>query len=454
MATNKHSKVWVCRTNSSPTRIRIPFSVSTPLLSPDVAPPSRNSPVGVDIQDDFLVDDLREAILHKYPQSFGKHHDAADLSLRIMSRTGLGRLLSPEENVLRVLREEYPDGQKSSEAWSVVTSGGRDNYSRWWLETGGVDVSGLSRGISPGYYVPNTAGSMGSEAIYQQQQEYFPHVPMTGITPPGEYPPRGRPLVVGRPGGRPPLRTGRTQDIFPVRRYEGNNTTSLGVEPTSASGTEQGRASPDTVRYGTAIRPGQIPQGRTPPPTEYPVRLRQYPQTNKTNLTPSSQGFQMQLPPTNVAPMPPKVPSPLSGPPQTRAPLPSRPQVATIPPLEKLSPQSPNPPASATISPATRRRGNTVTSLPGEDPTRTQTVAAPVQKQEKDNVPKKSSIGLIPPINVLIVEDNIINAQILQVFFKKRNLKHATAVNGKEAVEKWRQGGWHLVLVPHWADFD
>jgi hypothetical protein len=35
----------------------------------------------------------------------------------------------------------------------------------------------------------------------------------------------------------------------------------------------------------------------------------------------------------------------------------------------------------------------------------------------------------------------------LEVFFRKRKLKYATAVNGKEAVEKWRQGGWHLVLV-------
>ena len=69
-------------------------------------------------------------------------------------------------------------------------------------------------------------------------------------------------------------------------------------------------------------------------------------------------------------------------------------------------------------------------------------------KTEKDAVPTKNSVlGVIPPINVLIVEDNIINAQILEAFFRKRKLKYATAVNGKQAVEKWRQGGWHLVLV-------
>jgi osomolarity two-component system response regulator SSK1 len=68
-------------------------------------------------------------------------------------------------------------------------------------------------------------------------------------------------------------------------------------------------------------------------------------------------------------------------------------------------------------------------------------------EKELPTANKTSAIGVIPPINVLIVEDNFINAQILEAFFRKRKLKYATAVNGKEAVEKWRQGGWHLVLV-------
>jgi osomolarity two-component system response regulator SSK1 len=116
----------------------------------------------------------------------------------------------------------------------------------------------------------------------------------------------------------------------------------------------------------------------------------------------------------------------------------------------------------STHSPATRRKSNTIS---GQQPVisestspvvehsespRTRTTNVPlVQVKEKDPVApnKTSAIGVIPPINVLIVEDNIINAQILEVFFRKRKLKYATAVNGKEAVEKWRQGGWHLVLV-------
>ncbi|KAF8982809.1 ssk1 response regulator receiver, partial [Entomortierella lignicola] len=52
-----------------------------------------------------------------------------------------------------------------------------------------------------------------------------------------------------------------------------------------------------------------------------------------------------------------------------------------------------------------------------------------------------------PLVNVLIVEDNLINLQILTKFMSQRKIKFETARNGKEAVEKWRVGGFHLVLM-------
>ncbi|KAF2665437.1 CheY-like protein [Microthyrium microscopicum] len=53
----------------------------------------------------------------------------------------------------------------------------------------------------------------------------------------------------------------------------------------------------------------------------------------------------------------------------------------------------------------------------------------------------------VPPINVLIVEDNMINMRLLEQFVRKLKVHWATAVNGREAVNKWRQGGFHLVLM-------
>jgi osomolarity two-component system response regulator SSK1 len=60
------------------------------------------------------------------------------------------------------------------------------------------------------------------------------------------------------------------------------------------------------------------------------------------------------------------------------------------------------------------------------------------------NLPDGSSI---PPINCLIVEDNIINLKLLEAFMKRLKVRWATALNGREAVTKWRQGGFHLVLM-------
>ncbi|KAK9464194.1 uncharacterized protein V1516DRAFT_669828 [Lipomyces oligophaga] len=55
--------------------------------------------------------------------------------------------------------------------------------------------------------------------------------------------------------------------------------------------------------------------------------------------------------------------------------------------------------------------------------------------------------GIIPPIQVLIVEDNIINQKILETFMRRRKIRCNVAKNGKEAIEKWREGGYHLVLM-------
>jgi osomolarity two-component system response regulator SSK1 len=48
---------------------------------------------------------------------------------------------------------------------------------------------------------------------------------------------------------------------------------------------------------------------------------------------------------------------------------------------------------------------------------------------------------------VLIVEDNHINMKLLEQFIRRLKVRWQTAVNGREAVNKWRQGGFHLVLM-------
>ncbi|KAL5488284.1 MGSSK1 [Sanghuangporus weigelae] len=55
--------------------------------------------------------------------------------------------------------------------------------------------------------------------------------------------------------------------------------------------------------------------------------------------------------------------------------------------------------------------------------------------------------NIVPPISVLIVEDNPINQTILSTFMRKKKIKYDVAKNGAEAVTKWKTGGFHLILM-------
>lgn len=88
-------------------------------------------------------------------------------------------------------------------------------------------------------------------------------------------------------------------------------------------------------------------------------------------------------------------------------------------------------------------------------PARVSSPRPPKDRSKKKKVPPVDPpalpVGLlnggVPPINVLIVEDNIINLKLLEAFMKRLKVRWQTAMNGKEAVTKWRLGGFHLVLM-------
>ncbi|KAI9300703.1 hypothetical protein BJ944DRAFT_243960 [Cunninghamella echinulata] len=68
-------------------------------------------------------------------------------------------------------------------------------------------------------------------------------------------------------------------------------------------------------------------------------------------------------------------------------------------------------------------------------------------KKKKKDKGTPFSNAVSPPINVLIVEDNIINQAILSAWMKKHKIQFSVASDGKEAVEKWKGGGFHLILM-------
>ncbi|KAF2748113.1 hypothetical protein M011DRAFT_386574, partial [Sporormia fimetaria CBS 119925] len=77
---------------------------------------------------------------------------------------------------------------------------------------------------------------------------------------------------------------------------------------------------------------------------------------------------------------------------------------------------------------------------PGKKPKKQRAVETP-------SLPAGLLDNSVPPINVLIVEDNVINLRVLGAFMQRLKVRWQKAMNGKEAVTKWRAGGFHLVLM-------
>ncbi|KIL67387.1 hypothetical protein M378DRAFT_303324 [Amanita muscaria Koide BX008] len=79
------------------------------------------------------------------------------------------------------------------------------------------------------------------------------------------------------------------------------------------------------------------------------------------------------------------------------------------------------------------------------------TLTAPTSPSSTKSSTKKKGKApeniIVPPISVLIVDDNPINQTILSTFMKKKLIRYDIASNGQEAVEKWKTGVFHLILM-------
>lgn len=69
------------------------------------------------------------------------------------------------------------------------------------------------------------------------------------------------------------------------------------------------------------------------------------------------------------------------------------------------------------------------------------------KRRQKNGEYSSGMMATVPPISVLIVEDNPINLKLLEAFVKRLKVRWQTATNGRDAVKKWRTGGFHLVLM-------
>lgn len=132
----------------------------------------------------------------------------------------------------------------------------------------------------------------------------------------------------------------------------------------------------------------------------------------------------------------------------SRTSIPAPPPIPSPPAADSISKGIPTKPSSPPIdrigSPRfkPKKKGNKSISESRQQEIEDRRPSHPLQPQIPSLVE-----AIVPPINVLIVEDNPINMRLLEEFVKRLKVRWSTAMNGRDAVVKWRSGGFHLVLM-------
>ncbi|UKZ74381.1 hypothetical protein TrVFT333_002048 [Trichoderma virens FT-333] len=386
MAEQIPSKIWVMRPKASATQIRI--------------------------RPGDLVDDVRDEILRKYGNSLGKTFDSPDLTLRIQAseetqnkqRT---RTLGPEEDIIKTLNAYYPSGQTVKEA--LVIEIPRNSTTPKPSPRAPAPYSGSASATyyaedgrpsetSEGYF-PTVTGNTSSPrlamAVPTQSSGSIPHS-MTVISS-GQLPP------IPSPGG---TRRVAHRDRDPRHDRQDYPRTGRGHTPSpnllNGGGSGAGGGSGSTVMPPSAPSTAANAHG-----------AQHYRSRHSHSRTHSSSSEHIVSHSSSL----PKSPG---------HEITSSARMGTPPPQRLSSPRLPS-------------------SRPNKKGKRSQQQQ---QQQDYHHTPTPSILtATVPPINVLIVEDNPINLKLLEAFVKRLKVRWDTAMNGSDAVKKWRHGGFHLVLM-------
>lgn len=362
----------------------------------------------VQIREDDLVDDVRDMILRKYANSLGKTFDAPDLTLSIITRSEnagprSSRLLGPEEEICRTIDSYYPGGQTVEEALIIDLPQRR-------TPRPSPRISHHSYHAADEIRPPETG------------TDYFPPMPATinpalpnhisrehhGSVTAADHP---RSIAVLNTGVLPPLPSpGST-----TRRHraEREHRPKYGRQHTS---------SPPIMSHGNAG------SAMVPAPAIPPSHLSRSTRPRVDSSASEHHG--------NGVPVAPPLPSPPApeiqqiGRPGSGPPTPS--SVISGARAHALRPRKPRKAGAEQVG--SKSRGSTPHLDPYNLNAGLGNIAAVLD-------------GSVPPINVLIVEDNIINLRILEGLMKRLKVRWQTAMNGQIAVDKWRMGGYHLVLM-------
>lgn len=356
----------------------------------------------VQIQDEDLVDDVRDMILKKYANSLGKTFDSPDMLLRIVSRGDHGqprtdRVLGPEEQMCRTIDSYFPGGQTVDDALVID-----------------VPPKRTPRPSPRPYQQYQNYPIMDDQRPVESGTDYFP--PMPAIVHPT------MPQTAGSHDSRPSVHGDHHRSISVL------NTGQLPLLPSPGGTrrhpdrvhrprfTRQQTSSPTIVQHPSSNSAVVVPTNNTLAPQQQVL-------AHRGSLRPRTESISSEHPN-------PHLPNGSAAP----APMPT-------PPVAEAAASGSNPPTPSSGQAVRPQR-----------PKKAKKSGSGGRRQSERNGAPQSSISSmldasIPPINVLIVEDNIINLRILEGLMKRLKVRWETAMNGQIAVDKWRGGGFHLVLM-------
>ncbi|KAK8067856.1 hypothetical protein PG996_006968 [Apiospora saccharicola] len=338
------------------------------------------SPTLITINEDDLVDDVRELILRKYANSLGRNFDAPDLTLRVCPRDQNQRLLQPDEPMGRTLDAYFSGGQTVDDALLID-----------------IPIRRTPKASpNPRFYTEDRPHESGSD--------YFPPYP-----PPAHS--HGMATAPAPVGGTALTNGAHTLHLPPSMAILA---TPL---PSPGSSRRLGAPRPKIQRMhtaspiSTAATNGHV-QHASAPGTANVVGTHyssSRPARSRTHSAASSEQSSSHHPHPHQAHQ-----------------APAAPAMPTPPIAERV--ETPDPPRISSPRPSARPKKSK-------------------KAVDHPSLPPGMLNGGVPPINVLIVEDNIINLKLLEAFVKRLKVRWQTAMNGRDAVTKWRDGGFHLVLM-------
>ncbi|KAF2716067.1 hypothetical protein K431DRAFT_258297 [Polychaeton citri CBS 116435] len=391
----------------------------------------------VPIREDDLVDDVRETILRKYANSLGKAFDSPDVLLRIVTRNDSERLLGPEEDMCRTLENFYPGGQTVEEALVIEIPPKRTPRPSPMARNTTYHAQGYTQSYHtmddlrppengtdyfppmPAYMqstIPQTSASHDSSRSshyiqsshhHQQSLAAHPHhLPAMSVINTGQLPPLPSPGAANR----------RHREHRPKMQ-------------------RQHTSSPTIVQHqipNQAVMQMHGPQGTMLLSNQQII----HPRGNRTRHDSTASDHHSAMNGTllnnnSLAPNPPPLPTP--------------------PAAENGNPNKPasNPPTPSAQIAAAHSKAGRLKKTKRKTPVHSRSRSRRSIDNAANHTPMIASLldGSVPPINVLIVEDNIINLRILEGLMKRLKVRWQTAMNGQIALDKWKAGGFHLVLM-------